>query len=135
MTAPVEDRDSAPWWAAVRAHRLTVQACDGCGTLRFPPRSICARCRSRASAWVEVSGEGTVASWVVVHHAFLPVYAGAVPFAIALVRLTEQDDLLMYGDLPGTEPGELAPELPVRAVFDDVEPGLTVVRWRPERSE
>jgi uncharacterized OB-fold protein len=127
----VEDRDSAPWWAAVRAHRLTVQRCAGCGVHRFPPTSICARCRCRQSGWVEVSGRGTVASWVVTHHAFLPVYADAVPYVVALVRLAEQDDLVMYGDIPGVAPAELAAGLPVRAWFDDIDAELTVVRWRP----
>jgi uncharacterized OB-fold protein len=133
MTAPrpVEDRDSAPWWAAVREHRLTVQRCDGCGALRFPAVPICARCRSRGSGWREVSGRGTIASWIVTHHAFLPAYTDAVPYVVALVRLAEQDDLVMYGDLRGIKPDEVEPGLAVRADFDDLEPGLTIVRWRP----
>lgn len=126
---PAEDRDSAPWWEAVRAHRLTVQRCGDCATLRFPPRTICAGCRSRAWEWREVSGRGAVASWIVTHHAFLPGFA--VPSVLALVRLAEQDDLVMYGDLPGVRPGEMAPELAVCAVFEDVEPGFTLVRWHP----
>lgn len=128
---PVEDRDSAPWWAAVRAHRLTVQRCAGCGASRFPPTTICARCRCRESGWVGVSGCGTVASWVVTHHAFLPAYAGAVPYVVALVRLVEQPDLVLYGDVHGLEPAEVRAGLPVRAWFDDIDDELTVVRWRP----
>ncbi len=127
----MEDRDSAPWWAAVREHRLTVQRCAGCGVLRFPATTICARCRCREYGWLEVSGHGTVASWVVTHHAFLPVYADAVPYVVALVRLVEQDDLVLYGDVHGLEPAELRADLPVRAWFDDVDAELTVVRWRP----
>lgn len=133
MTAPrpVEDRDSAPWWAAVREHRLTVQRCGGCQAPRFPPTGVCARCRSRDWSWTDVSGRGTVASWIVTHHAFLPVYADVVPYVVALVRLVEHADLVMYGDLPGVKAEELEFGLAVRAVFDDIEPGLTVVRWQP----
>ena len=128
---PVEDRDSAPWWAAVREHRLTVQRCGACHTPRFPPTTVCARCRSREWSWVDVSGEGTVVSWIVVQHAFLPVYADTVPYVVALVRLAEHPGLVMYGDLPGVKPGELEPGLAVRAYFDDLDPALTLVRWQP----
>jgi uncharacterized protein len=126
---PVEDRDSAPWWAAVREHRLTVQRCAGCSWLRFPPRALCRRCRSRDSAWVDVSGRGNLVSWVVTHHAFLPTFE--VPYTVGLVRLAEQDDLLMYGDVQGVEPGTLAAGRPVQASFRDVDADLTLVHWRP----
>ena len=35
---PEPDRDSVPWWEAVRRHELLSQRCAGCGTLRFPAR-------------------------------------------------------------------------------------------------
>jgi uncharacterized protein len=128
---PVEDRDSAPWWAAGREHRLTVQRCGGCRAPRFPATAVCARCRSRDWSWIGVSGQGAVVSWIVTHHAFLPVYADLVPYVVALVRLVEHADLVMYGDLPGVKAAEMEPGLAVRAVFDDVDPGLTLVRWQP----
>jgi uncharacterized OB-fold protein len=78
-----------------------------------------------------VSGRGAVASWIVTHHAFQPVQP--VPSVVALVRLVEHPELVMYGDMRDVKPGEVEPSLPVRAVFDDVEPGVTVVRWAPER--
>lgn len=126
---PAEDRDSAPWWAAVRAHRLTVQSCDGCEQPRFPPTTICARCRSRAWSWIDVSGRGTVASWIVTRHAFLPVFD--VPYVVALVRLVEHPELVMYGGVLEVKPSELEPGMPVHAVFDDTDNG-TLVRWAPE---
>jgi uncharacterized OB-fold protein len=127
---PGEDRDSAPWWAAVRAHRLTVQRCASCDVPRFPPTTICARCRSRDWSWIDVSGRGTVASWIVTRHAFLPV--PDVPYVVALVRLAEHPELVMYGDVRDVKPSEMEPDLPVRAVFDDADSRATLVRWVPE---
>ncbi|HEX2315572.1 MAG TPA: OB-fold domain-containing protein [Thermomonospora sp.] len=130
---PEPDRDSAPWWEAVRRHELTVQRCGGCGTLRFPARSVCNRCRSRVSTWTRALGTGRVYSWIVNHQAFLPGMRDEVPFPVVLVRLDDGDDLLMYGNLVEGDPAELTPGMPVEAVFEDVDDELTLVQWRPRR--
>ncbi|MFI6522865.1 Zn-ribbon domain-containing OB-fold protein [Spirillospora sp. NPDC050679] len=128
---PEPDRDSAPWWEAVRRHELTVQECGGCGVPRFPARAVCNRCRSREWAWVPVRGTGTVYSWIVNHQVFMRSMADEVPFAVLAVRLDEGADMLMYGDLADGEIGALRPGLPVEAVFADVDEATTLVRWRP----
>ncbi|GAA4626209.1 hypothetical protein GCM10023196_033480 [Actinoallomurus vinaceus] len=128
---PQADRDSAPWWEAVRRHELLVQKCGGCGTLRFPPRAICGRCRSRESTWTPVEGTGRVASWIVNHQVFMRAFADEVPYAVLHVRLDDADDLFMYGDLTGADPADVTPGMPVRAVFTDVDEDLALVRWRP----
>jgi uncharacterized OB-fold protein len=131
LPRPEADRDSAPWWEAVRRHELTVQRCGGCGTLRFPPRAVCNRCRSREWAWVPVGGTGRVYSWIVNHQVFMPAMAGRVPFPVLLVRLDDGEDLLMYGGLAGGDAAVLEPGLPVEAVFEDVDATTTLVNWRP----
>jgi uncharacterized protein len=130
---PEPDRDSRPWWDAVRRHELTVQRCDGCGTLRFPARAICNRCRSRAYTWTPVSGTGTVYSWIVNHQVFMPALADEVPLPILLVRLDDGEDLLMYGNLVEAGATGIEPGMPVEAVFADVDEDLTLIQWRPRR--
>ena len=46
-----------------------------------------------------MKGTGTVYSWVVAHRATLPEFATLVPYTIVLVRLDEQDDILIPGCL------------------------------------
>ncbi|MFG1999504.1 Zn-ribbon domain-containing OB-fold protein [Spirillospora sp. NPDC048911] len=132
---PEADRDSAPWWAAVRRHELTVQRCEGCGALRFPARAICNRCRSRSYAWEPVEGTARVYSWIINHQVFMRSMADEVPFPIVLVRLDaglgQGDDLLMYGNLADGDAEVLRAGLPVEAVFVDVDDETTVVHWRP----
>jgi uncharacterized OB-fold protein len=130
---PEADRDSAPWWEAVRRHELTVQRCGGCGTLRFPARAVCNRCRSREWEWMPVRGTGRVYSWIVNHQPFMPAMKDEVPFAVLLVRLDDGDDLLMYGNLVDASADALEPGLPVEAVFEDVDERTTLVNWRPRR--
>jgi uncharacterized protein len=126
---PEPDRDSAPWWEAVRRHELLVQRCAGCGTRRFPARSVCNRCRSREWDWVPSAGTGRVYSWIVTHQVFMPALADEVPLPVLMVRLDDGDDIYMYGNLIGEN--EIVPDLPVEAVFTDVDDDFTLVQWRP----
>lgn len=130
---PEPDRDSAPWWEAVRRHELLVQKCGGCGTLRFPARTICGACHSREASWVPSRGTGRVASWIVNHQVFLRAFADEVPYAVLHVRLDDGDGIHMYGDLDG-DVTSITPEMPVRAVFADIKADggdFTLVRWKP----
>ena len=143
---PTPDRDSAPWWEALGHHELTLQRCDDCGALRWPPRELCNRCGSLAWRWVPASGRGTVASWIVNHHAFGSGAGGRpAPYVVVLVRLDDQADILIPGGWDGAPDGtDLHAGLPVVAGFDDVELGdvddpldtsgesdrVALLRWR-----
>jgi uncharacterized protein len=130
ILAPQIDVDSAPFWAAVRGHRLTVQRCDDCARYRFPARPICPRCRSWRFTWSEVSGRGHVLSWVVTHHVTHRAFARQVPYLVLFVELAEQPGLTMYGNLrPPDAP--ITSGLPVRAVFEDLTETVTLVQWAP----
>ncbi|MFF7726311.1 bifunctional MaoC family dehydratase N-terminal/OB-fold nucleic acid binding domain-containing protein [Streptomyces sp. NPDC008001] len=84
---PVINRDNAPFWEGVAAHKLLIQRCTACGTLRFPWLPGCGRCGSPEWGTVEACGSGTVHSYVVVHHPPFPAFDP--PYAVVLVELTE----------------------------------------------
>ena len=96
---PHADRDSAPWWEALARHELLLQRCAQCRAWRFPPRALCNRCGSFDSAWEPASGLGTIASWVVNHHAFSNDFVP--PYPVVMVRLDDQDDVLLIGSFTG----------------------------------
>ncbi|CAM3677153.1 hypothetical protein GCM10009799_40070 [Nocardiopsis rhodophaea] len=129
---PAADRDSAPWWRALRRREFALQCCDDCATLRFPPRGVCGHCRSRGWSWTAARGTGRVISWVVTHHAVHPAFADAVPFTVLHVALDDAPGLCCWGGLTGAGPGALRSGLPVRAVFADADDELTLVLWRPQ---
>jgi uncharacterized protein len=134
MTAwplPRPDRDSAPFWSALRRHEIRIQRCDGCGRLRFPPRSVCWQCGSEETSWELCSGRAGLVTWTVTHQAFGPAFRDHVPYTLAVVRLAEQEDLLMYGNLRQAEPGALRVGLPLEAQFEDVSPEFSLLNWRP----
>src|SRR3954468_17512949 len=85
--------DSESWWNATRERRLTVQACDDRGNLQFYPRAICTACGRPGIALTEVSGDGRIYSFTIIHR---PPDAEnfPAPYLVALVRLEEGHTLL-----------------------------------------
>ena len=134
MTVPIPDPcpdvDSAPFWEALRDHRLAVERCDECGTFRFPPGPVCRSCRSPKSTWTDVSGRGRVVSWVVVHHAAHPAFAVQAPYTVLLVELEEQTGLVVAGNLRPSSVTATA-GMPVQVVFEDASADLTLAQWTP----
>lgn len=130
---PPTDRDSAPWWDALARHELLVARCDACATWRWPPRAICGRCGALEWSFAPVSGRGTVASFVVNRHGFGGAFP--LPSTVLLVRLAEQDDLLLPGAWSGAADGhDVTMGMPVVVAFADVaadEGGdaMTVLSW------
>jgi uncharacterized OB-fold protein len=96
---PVPDRDSMPYWAALAKGTLRLQHCRDCGHWTWPPRPICSGCQGESLAWEPVMGTGEVYSWVVTHEAYAPEFVALVPYTVALVRIDEQDDILIPGRL------------------------------------
>ena len=76
------------------------------------------------STWVEASGQGTVHSWTITHHAFHPGVRDDLPYTLATIELTE--GVRMNAQLRGVIPEMLCIGLPVRVRFETVKEGLTL---------
>jgi uncharacterized protein len=126
---PDPDPDSAPFWAGLRGRRLVVQRCASCQTLRWPLRSVCARCLGRDWTEQTVSGDGAVYSWTVIHHATVPTPPSLLPYCVALVALAEDPRILIPAQYDGSRE-ELRTGLPVAAAFHDATQDVTVLHWR-----
>lgn len=75
------------WWQGVADQRLLAQRCTECQALRHPPAPCCPRCRSFGWDSVELSGRGTVHSFVVSHHPQHPAFS--YPHVVVLADLEE----------------------------------------------
>ena len=75
--------------------RILLQYCNQCGTLRHPPRPMCAQCHAFGWDVREASGRGRIYSYAVHHHP--PVPGLPRPNVILLVDLVE--GVRMVGDL------------------------------------
>jgi uncharacterized protein len=132
----VEDPDAAEFWAGCARGELLVQTCASCGLRRMPPRPMCPRCRSLKFRWDEMSGRGTIWSFIVPHPPLLPAYQELAPYNVIVVALDEDPTLRMVGNLverPDGPINEVDPAMiqigdSVRVVFQRVE-DVVLPRW------
>ncbi|MET9671548.1 bifunctional MaoC family dehydratase N-terminal/OB-fold nucleic acid binding domain-containing protein [Streptomyces sp. NPDC006482] len=125
---PVINRDNAGFWEGVAAHRLLVQRCGDCATLRFPWLPGCADCGSREWDTVEASGAGTVYSYVVMHHPPFPAFDP--PYTVGLIELAE--GVRMVSNVVGVPYDKVRIGMPVRLEFLRVDDELELPVFRAD---
>ncbi|MEU9178164.1 bifunctional MaoC family dehydratase N-terminal/OB-fold nucleic acid binding domain-containing protein [Streptomyces sp. NPDC048550] len=132
---PVVNRDNQGFWDGVADHKLLIQRCTACATLRFPWLPGCNACASLDWDTVEASGAGTVFSYVVMHHPPFPAFtahenaaAGAGPYAVALVELAE--GVRMVSNITGVPYDKVRIGLPVQLEFLRVDEDLELPVFR-----
>ncbi len=62
--------------------------CAKCGTLHLPPRPVCPECGGSEMAWADVSGDGVIRAFTVIHVS-LSTMVGRSPYAVAVVKLDD----------------------------------------------
>jgi len=118
--------DNGWWWEGVDAGHLLIQKCSECGVLRHPPRPMCHECLSTKWEHVESSGQGTVNSWVVLHHPPIPGYE--LPVAIAVIDLEEGTRIVAnVVDCPFDE---IAVDMRVECSIEEIEEGYMLPVFR-----
>ncbi len=117
---PLPDTTWAPaaeFWAGAARHELRIPFCSACGRACWYPGERCRFCAGTDLGWRTVSGRGTLFSWVVVTHAFLPQFADLVPFVPALVTLEEDPAVRLATRVVDADPDSLTFDLPMRVAF------------------
>jgi uncharacterized OB-fold protein len=111
---------TAEFWAGAARGELMIPVCDTCGRYRWYPKDECPYCDGEPSTWVRTSGRGTLFSWVVVTHAFLPQFADMVPFVPALVALEEDPAVRVPTRMVDCAPSDLRFDMPVVVTFREI---------------
>ncbi len=125
---PVVTSENRPFWDACKAGELRMQQCTACRHIRYPINLVCPRCLSPATDWVELSGRGTVFSYIVFHQVYHPGYQDDVPYNVAMIQLEEGPRMfsnVVDGIAAGAKVGDA-----VAVVFDAVTPEVTIPRFR-----
>jgi len=128
---PVVNRDNAGFWEGVQRHQLLIQRCTDCGTLRHPWLPGCNACGGPDWDTVEASGEGTVYSYVVMHHPPFPAFDP--PYAVGLIELAE--GVRIVSNVVGVPYDKVRIGLPVRLEFqryDDEDGPLVLPVFRAQ---
>jgi hypothetical protein len=121
---------SQPFWDALREERVELQHCEDCDRWVYYPRSRCPACLSDRLTWTVVEGLGTVYTFTVAQQPTAPPFADEVPQLLAIVELAE--GVRMSTTLVDVDPAAIAIGMPVVAVFDHGDDGVTLLRFRSE---
>ncbi|PTW99449.1 Zn-ribbon domain-containing OB-fold protein [Pararhodobacter aggregans] len=127
--APRPDPLEAQYWAHVAQGRLCLQACDDCGTFRYPPSPVCPDCESAAATWTDLSGRGQIVAWTIFHRSYFPGLQA--PYTVVSVETAEGP--LLVGNLIDSD-GPPVIGSPVEAVIQpaDFTDGTSgrICHWR-----
>ncbi|MBV7698768.1 OB-fold domain-containing protein [Streptomyces sp. TRM70350] len=110
---PVVNRDNAGFWEGVQRHELLIQRCADCRTLRFPWLPGCHACGGLDWDTVRAAGDGTVHSYVVMHHPPFPAFGP--PYAVGLIELAE--GVRIVSNVVGVPYDKVRIGMPVRLEF------------------
>jgi uncharacterized protein len=107
------------WRETPRRYNLGGSKCTNCGHTYFPPRTVCPECAHHRQSIgkmvpLQLSGEGEVASYTVVHDA-AEGFEMQVPYVLALVQTGEGP--ILTGQIVDIEPADVKIGLKVRATF------------------
>ena len=124
---PALTQDNSFFFEGAKLHKLLIQRCVACGTLRHPPRPSCAVCRSFDWDTLEASGKGTIYSFVVNHYPQVPAFD--YPLVVALVELEEGTRLI--ANVSGITPETAAIGTAVEVGFEDFDDDLSLPVFHP----
>lgn len=103
-----------PFWDSVEERKLSLPYCDHCHQAIFYPRAHCPYCFHDRLTWKEVSGEGRLKTWSIIHRAGHPAWQERAPYAVGVVELAEGPSMLTHLLI---EPDQLAYLMDVKVQF------------------
>lgn len=127
---PNIDETNAEFWRAARQERFLLYYCTRCGTYYYPATD-CTVCDDvePEMRWVEVSGEGTLYTWIVMHRKYHDGFEEEVPYNVSLVQLKEGPFFLT--NIVGCSNDDLRAGMNLEVVFEAVTDEVTLPKFRP----
>jgi uncharacterized OB-fold protein len=121
---------SAPYWNALRQHRIEIQYSPSLGRYVFYPRTLAPGTLADDLEWREINGAGTLFTFTVAERPTGPPWTDAVPQLLAVVQWDVGPRVST--ELVEVEPDRIRIGMRVSPVFHDV-PGtdVTLLRYRP----
>jgi uncharacterized OB-fold protein len=105
------------FWAGAARGELRITRCDACGRYVWYPEPPCRYCGAAQLTWTTVSGRGTLFSWSVLHHAWIPQFIEQLPFVSGLVALEEDPAVRVVSYIVDCAPEALRCDMRMQVVF------------------
>ncbi len=110
---------SLGWRRIPERYRLEGTKCQTCGTVYFPSRVICPKCRRKGKLEkIRLSGKGTIYSYTIIH-APATGFERFVPYIFAIVELEEGPKV--SGQVIDVGPEKVHIGMKVEAVFRKIQ--------------
>ena len=129
LPRPLNPELTRPFWEAAKRHELVMPRCTTCDHIFFYPREECPRCFSTTLEWTPVSGRGRLHSFTIVYQPANAAFRDEAPHVYAVVQLDEGPRLV--SNVVQCDPESVRVDMPLVAVFDDVTPEWTLVKFKP----
>ena len=137
---PAPTPENQPYWDGAKEGKLVIQRCQGCGSYNHPPVALCNYCGDRDAElkWEPVSGRATLYTNYICYDTSVSGFEEKVPYAVIMVELEEQADLLLMSNILNFEYDMLGEELtmgmPLEVVFDKVNDDIYIPQFQPRSS-
>ena len=113
------------WREMPQRYRLEAAKCNACGTISFPPRLICPKCKQHAFESLRLDRKGRLLTYTIIRVA-PSVFTDQVPYAIGIVELQHKVRLLCQ--ITDCDLEEIKTGMPVilefRRISEDGEAGI-----------
>ena len=122
--------ENAAFWSGGKNGQLMIAMCEDCSAAIHPPQIICPACHSRDVSAQPVAGSGTIYSYTINHHPWLPDMQ--VPFAIAVVDVDGAAGVRVTGQLRTDDLDTIQIGQKVIVDFDPVDEDIFIPFWRAD---
>ncbi len=92
----------APFYEALRSHRLLTTSCPQCALRHWPPRVVCPECLSDRLDWIDLPSRGTIHAYTIQETGVPPGFPRPLIFAVVCV-----EGLRIFTRLVETEPNRV----------------------------
>jgi uncharacterized protein len=107
--------------------KLMAGKCSKCGKIHLPPRPICDNCYNVEFTWTEISGEGKLLTYTIIHVA-PPQFQALVPYTVGIVQL--ENGLKLPGMVSGVSQELLKIGMQLKMDFKACNAGQAWPQWQ-----
>ena len=111
------DRDNIAHYRGLLGGKLLINQCAACGYWIYPHRPLCPRCLSWDVKPTQVSGDGKVFMFTLIHQERDPNDCLREPIITAAVELAEQSGLRFLARVVNCPRSQLVLDMPVRLTW------------------
>ena len=94
-------------------------------------KAYCYNCYSQKHEWIDLSGNGTVYSFTVVHQSLVPGFRHDLPFIISIIEPVDAPNVRIMSNIVDCKPEMVYIGMPVEVTYEDRGKEITLPMFRP----